>query len=262
MDQQSREHEVYNDGINLYDYWQVIVKRKKLIIGMFLISVIGAAVISLLTPKIYRGETVLKLTTNELTAKELISVIGGRLETVLPKNYHLVDEMKLRELKDPSDKLEVSIYSKNSEKIPDVVAELIEYIKKNYLIKRNVEQQKEKVLRQSEEISILIEKTNELIKAFQKMLDGGKLKEMYLPNLLASIFELNRKASDLKIEKLTLEQTLSNVTGVVLIEQPYVLATPVKPKIIPNIELAAVLGLFAGILLAFFLEYAGKSRRN
>jgi hypothetical protein len=170
--------------------------------------------------------------------------------------------MKLRELKDPSDKLEVSIYSKNSEKIPDVVAELIEYIKKNYLIKRNVEQQKEKVLRQSEEISILIEKTNELIKAFQKMLDGGKLKEMYVPNLLANIFELNRKASDLKIEKLTLEQTLSNVTGVVLIEQPYVLATPVKPKIIPNIELAAVLGLFAGILLAFFLEYAGKSRRN
>lgn len=46
---------IYEDEIDLRDYIQVIVKRKKLIIGIFLIAVITAAMVSLLLPKVYEA---------------------------------------------------------------------------------------------------------------------------------------------------------------------------------------------------------------
>ena len=44
------------DEINLMDYFQVLIKRKWLIILGTLICIIVAAIISLRMPKIYRGE--------------------------------------------------------------------------------------------------------------------------------------------------------------------------------------------------------------
>ncbi len=58
METQNKGTSTYDDEINLYDYWKVIVKRKRLIIGLFLVAVLASAVISLSMPKIYRGEVV------------------------------------------------------------------------------------------------------------------------------------------------------------------------------------------------------------
>ena len=46
---------IYEDEIDLRDYIQVIIKRRKLIIGIFLVAVIAATVISLLLPKVYQA---------------------------------------------------------------------------------------------------------------------------------------------------------------------------------------------------------------
>lgn len=55
MDLQNKDYSAYDD-VNLYDYLKVIAKRKTLIIGLFLASVLASAVISLSMPKIYIGE--------------------------------------------------------------------------------------------------------------------------------------------------------------------------------------------------------------
>jgi len=77
------------DEINLIDYIQVIRKRKWLIIFGTFICMIVAGVVSLLMPKIYRGEATFKI-----TAKEMVSIIGNldkeKLKQVLPKTYNLV----------------------------------------------------------------------------------------------------------------------------------------------------------------------------
>ncbi len=51
----NQEANIYEDEINLREYIQVIIKRRKLIIGMFLIAVIAAAIVSLLLPKVYEA---------------------------------------------------------------------------------------------------------------------------------------------------------------------------------------------------------------
>lgn len=54
-DDVQEETDIYHDEINLRAYVQVIIKRKKLIVGMFLIAVIAAVIVSLLLPKVYEA---------------------------------------------------------------------------------------------------------------------------------------------------------------------------------------------------------------
>ncbi|MBU4242696.1 MAG: hypothetical protein KKF52_05695 [Nanoarchaeota archaeon] len=47
-----------------------------------------------------------------------------------------------------------------------------------------------------------------------------------------------------------------------MIEKPHILKNPVKPNIKMNIALAGITSLFAGIFLAFFLEYVERIRKE
>ena len=61
------------DEINLMDYFQVLRKRKWLIILGTLICIIVAAIICLRMPKIYRGEATFKIMI--MTAKEMVTAL-------------------------------------------------------------------------------------------------------------------------------------------------------------------------------------------
>ncbi|MDA8340271.1 MAG: Wzz/FepE/Etk N-terminal domain-containing protein [Nitrospiraceae bacterium] len=246
----------YEDEINLYDYWKVIVKRKSLIIGLFFIATLASAIISLLMPKIYRGEVVLQLTAKELTAKELLGVIGKidgeKIKSILPKTHYLVTDVKLNALKDSTNKLNVVIDAKRANDIPDAVSELVEYMNNNQLIKRYVEQERERLLKQSEELFNIIEDSKELRKNYNRMLVAGRLVPIGFNPI-----DLDKKISDLKIEKVVVEQAIKNLKGMEIIEQ-YISNKPVKPKKRQMVAIAGVTSLFAGILLAFFVEYIEK----
>ncbi len=132
----------------------MIVKRKTLIIGLFLVAVLASAVISLLTPKIYRGEVVLKLPAKELTAKELLGVIGKidaeKIKKFLPTTQHLITDIKLTALKDSTDKLQLIIESKNANDIPAAMTEFAAYLNNFSIINRAVEEERQRLLKQSE----------------------------------------------------------------------------------------------------------------
>jgi len=56
-----QEANIYEDEIDLREYIQVVIKRRKLIIGIFLIAVITAAMVSLLLPKVYQASATIML---------------------------------------------------------------------------------------------------------------------------------------------------------------------------------------------------------
>ncbi len=60
-DNLQEEARIYEDEINLRDYIEVVVKRRKLIIGIFLVAVIVAAIASLLLPKVYQASASIML---------------------------------------------------------------------------------------------------------------------------------------------------------------------------------------------------------
>jgi len=250
------EMNVREDEINLYDYWKVIVKRKSLIIGLFLVAVLASAIISFLTSKIYRGEVILKLPAKELTSKELFSVIGKiDAEKILPTTHHLVSDVKLNVLKDSTDKLRLVIEAKNTDALSQAAAEFVAYLNGIPLIKRFVEEERKRLLMQSEEIDKVIKGSDGLTRTYKKLLESGRL----IPVGFNPI-ELEKRVSDLKIERLVIEQGIKRLKGVEMISSLNIPKNPVKPRIKKNIALASITSLFAGIFLAFFMEYIEKVR--
>ena len=268
------EMNVREDEINLYDYWKVIVKRKSLIIGLFLVAVLASAIISFLTSKIYRGEVILKLpakeltskeltskelTSKELTSKELLSIIGKidaeKVKNFLPKTHRLITSIKLDALKDSTDKLRLVIEAKNTDDISSAMTEFVGYLNNFPLINRSVEEERQRLLIQSEELSKVIKDSEEFAEIHKKLLREGKLILLGFNPV-----EISKRMSDLKIEKLGVEQSLQRPKSVEIIEKPYILKNPVKPSIKKNIALAGTISLFIGIFLAFFMEYIEKMR--
>jgi capsular polysaccharide biosynthesis protein len=254
MVNQHKTQTINEDEINLYDYYKVIVKRKRLIIGLFVIAILASAVISLLMPKIYRGEVVLKLPEKQsqssitITAKELLSVIGKiDAERILPTTHHLIADVKLTALKDSTDKLQLIIEAKDKDTLPQAAAEFVTYLNDTPIIKRFVEEERQRLLMQLEEINEVIEKS------YKRLIKSGRL----IPVGFNPI-ELEKRASDLKIERLIIEQAIQRLKGVEMLEKPYILKNPVKPRIKMNIALAGITSLFAGIFLAFFMEYVER----
>ncbi len=259
METQNKGTATYNDEINLYDYWKIIVKRKTLIIGLFLAAVLASAIISLLMPKIYRGDVVLKLPV--LTAKELVSIIGKidkeKREKILPTMHHLVSDVKLTALKDSADKLQLIIEAKNTDALSQTATELVAYLNNLSFINRFVEEERQRLIKQSEELSNVIKESNELAQTYKKLFKEGNL----IP-LGFNPVEIKKKASDMEVEMFAIEQALKRPMGVEMLGKLYILKNPVKPKIKMNIALAGIASLFAGIFLAFFVEYVEKMRKQ
>ena len=247
------------DEINLMDYIQVPRKRKWLIILGTLVFVIAAAIISLLMPKIYRGEAIFRIQT--FTAKEMVSIIGKldkeKIKQVFTKTYNSIDSIKLSALRDSGDKFQLIIEAKRIDDIPIAISEFEEYVDNNPLLRRPVEEKKEMFLKQIEELSNVIESSKELMKAYDNLIKTGRV----IPVGFNPI-ELRKRISDIKIEKLQVEQALKRLKGIEMVAQPNILSEPVKPKVKKNIVLAGVVGLFAGIFLAFFMEFLEKNKAN
>lgn len=274
METQNKGTAVYEDEINLYDYWKVIVKRKRFIIGLFLAAVLASAIISFLMPKIYRGEVVLKLPvlTPVLTAKEMVAIIGKidaeriDAERILPTTHHLVADVKLNTLKDSTDKLRLIIEAKNTNDISVAMTGFVAYLNNLSLIKEPVEREKEKVAKEKEKVAKRLKDVSDLIEvhdSFAKMY-GKKLKrgELSFINLVPT--DIKQRAIDLDNERRSLveeaKESMENITGVSLAGNPYISKTPVKPSIKKNIALAGIISLFAGIFLAFLMEYIERMR--
>jgi len=256
METQNKGTAIYEDEINLYDCWKVIVKRKSLIIGLFLFTTIASAIISLSIPKIYRGEVVLKLPA--ITTRELLGVIGKfddveKIKNILPKTHHLITGVKLNTLKESTDKLQLIIETKNRDDISSAMTEFVAYLNNFSLINRAIEEERQRLIKQTEELSIVIKEADELARTFKKLLNEGKL----IPFGFNPV-EVKKKSSDMGVERFVIEQALKRPMGVEMLESPYILKNPVKPSIKKNIALAGITSLFAGIFLAFLWEYIEK----
>jgi capsular polysaccharide biosynthesis protein len=263
MEQRNRE---YDDEINLYDYWKVIVKRRIIIIGLFIVIVVSTAIVSFRMPDIYRGEAGLTVIKSDvITAKEITDLIGKidseKQLRMVPKSYPNVTNIKFKAIKDSKDKIVVSIDAKRIDDIPKALSEVINYLNNIDIIKSTVSRNKEILLRQSAELSELIKSSPDLLATYHKLFSAGKLSTMGFNPV-----EVNKKIVDIKLELLGVEQYLSRLNngGIEIAAQPYISNRPVSPKILRNVVVAGIVSLLLGIFLAVVIEYIGniKNRKS
>ena len=258
MNQQITE---FGDEMNLYDIWMTIVKRKRLIIGLFLVSVILTTAISFLMPKIYRGEAVFTILLSEVKAKELINVIGKmdkkQIQMIFPNTYHLITDVKLSILKDSNDKIRGIIDGKNVVTVSQAFPDFENYINNLNFMKMNLQMERERLTKRNAELSSVIMSSSELFYVYKTLLRAGT------PIISFNLIGLNKEIADLKKDKQEVEQSIQKLRrrAIERAKQLYVNNNPIKPKIIPNVFFAGVASLLLGIFLAFFQNYMETNKK-
>ena len=194
------------DEVSFYDYWSIILKRKKLIVGVFVFFVSVTTIVNFLMPKIYRGEVILRIGVTSVTTNDIINIIGRhnneKMREIFIKNYGSIQSLKMLEVMHSPEKMNITIESTENEKIQDAIAELVEYINNIPLVKQGIkaesvriETEMETGRRQIENLTSLIDEYRKLIGAYEKKIKDGTVTRIYfeLPELKYKVSELEEK---------------------------------------------------------------------
>ncbi len=268
MNPQNDKATIYKDEISLYDLWKNIIKRKKLIFSIFIISIISAGIISFMMPKIYRGEvgvrlqpTVSRVQAKELiSAKELLEIIGKfdreKIEIIFPQNSDSITRVMMAQISGSNDKFKIIVELSETAHFKDVIKTLLQYLNNVPLIKRAVEQNREQLAKSLEEIDNVVKRSQQDANSFQKMMIREKI------NLLGfNPVQFNKMLSELEVERITLRQSIQTLAGIEIITEPIISPKPVRPRPMLYMAIAGVSSLIVGVFLAMFLIYLDRIKR-
>ena len=262
------------DEINLLDYFNVLKKRKKLIIIIVAISVLTTGIISLLQTKIYEAKAVIEPVTpqnapsgmNALAAQfgispppstnaaETVNLLKSKIlmEKII-KNHDLLPILLEKNPKDKSDNEKIWMGIRALTDITNV-----NYKQKDNAIELSVQFKDPKIATDIVNY-YLTELTDHMSSEAKRVaLTNKKYLESELnatadPFIKTKIYSLIAQ----QIETAMLAEAKENFAFKVL-DPPKIPDKKIKPKIKMMVMMSFVVSLFLGIMIAFFKEYLEK----
>ncbi len=231
--------------ISLLDYWNVLWRRKTLIIGLFTVMVVITMIVSLLLPKYYKSEAVIMAASPEMgglgsalssipLAGAVASSLGG-LSTPADKMLVFLKSRTVAEMVIKRFDLMHAFYkdewdaAKGAWKDPDDPSRMEEAVK--YLTKNVADFKKDN---KSGSVTITVEWKD--------------------PKLAADMANYYVAALTEVLKDKAVNTTVQTVDPAVPAEKKS------RPKIKLNMALAGVMSLFIGVFIAFFLENLSKQK--
>ncbi len=279
--------EIQEEEIDLREYINVLIKRKGVIILIFLIAVITAALVSyfVLTP-IYQSSIsflvnrelvrqqyyypassvnpyisdILILLTRDLILKEAVEKIN------LDYKYG-----EIREKVEANNIEDTNIITLTVEdKDPKIAKDLANYIVKIFIEKNQFKyDEKRKIAEENlkiykEQLDDVERNIIEIEKMKQKVAISAGVPDVekhFQTSLLLNSLVTERNTRNFLISKVSsIKEDLMNYQAFKIIEPAVEPISPIKPNKELNILIAGVLGLFVGIFVAFFLEFWQKGK--
>jgi uncharacterized protein involved in exopolysaccharide biosynthesis len=267
---------IQEDEIDIREYINVIIKRKKLILAIFLVSVVTAAIVSLRMPKVYEITSTIQLgNVNELLIK------NEEAKSLMLNQNLLLSIITDLNLKNTVESLQKDI------KISDIAGTNLLKLKITYPGIDTVFKINDAI------VNPLISQGRIMYKERKSIIDG-RLKELYgaiknaeedivrTQNLIMGIpsskyitqaevslrmiilqntlpkYENN--LTDLRNQRNDLQILLSNSKDFKVFDAPIKPKNPVGPKKKQNVIIAGMFSLIFGVFLAFVLEFWQKSK--
>lgn len=283
--------EMQEEEIDLREYINVLLKRKGIIILIFLVAVIAVALVSYfaLSP-VYKSSVVFSValidnrppTTIVAQIENNVPVIKIHEVLEIISNNLILDEViKRSDLNISSDQLRTKIEVENLKNTnfikvsveadsPEKTKELAENIVKVF-IEKNQHKYTEKIKLIKERIKISEQEIAEFEKSIQGIenaikkiaasKDLSEAERYFQASLLLNLSSNERNLYNNLIYQInTLRERLNNCQDFGIINYAQLPTAPIKPNIKLNILIAGVLGLFVGIFVAFFLEFWQKGK--
>jgi len=272
--------EIQEEEIDLREYINVLLKRKGIIILIFLIAVITAALVSYfaLSP-VYQASTVfsvakidgravinitesLEIIKSNVMLDEVINRMG--LEGTLTSSQ-LKSQITTENLKG-TNFIKISVLADS----PETAKNLVETITKVF-VEQNQGEYREKVKLVENRLKVIeeqiaefekniqeIEKTKKKIAETEELSEGERQFQTSL--LLSSSVTERELYNGLSDQANSLKASLKDCEDFKIINYAQLPAAPIKPNKKLNILIAGVLGLFVGVFVAFFLEFWQKGK--
>ena len=279
--------EMQEEEIDLREYINVLLKRKSIIILIFLIAVITAAIISyfILTP-IYQSLVSFQVNT-ELTKQPYYYPSSSTNPYISDILILLTSDSILREA---AERINLSYdFTKIKEKVEatnikdtNIITLTVEYgnpklardfadsiigifMEKNQFIydeKRKIAEENLKIY--EEQLGDIEKNIIEIDKTKLKIVNSKDIPDVekhFQTSLLLNSMVTERNTRNFLISKISsIKEDLMNFKGFKIIDSASEPTVPIKPRKELNIIIAGVLGLFIGIFVAFFLEFWQKGK--
>jgi hypothetical protein len=265
------------EEINLYDYWKVLVKRKKVFIGICLVPVAIATIISLSLPRYYRGES--EIINPVIPPPNIVSLIGdiddAKKVEIFKNTSDAIESVLISLPITSTDKINISIDAKTADIIPQAFKDLLDYI-------RDLPENKEEVTRIQRETELKTERISEDTDFKIKNLIEARKANLIFLNDLSDVIkkrkspfvninpaDLIRKDGDLSLEIINLQREkrammkakeLNVKINVGRSGQVWITKQPSNKRIKQIIMITGLLSLFTGIFVIVLLEYIDRMK--
>jgi len=274
--------EIQEEEIDLREYINVLIKRKGVIILIFLIAVITATLVSYFAispspPPTHKssivfgvaqidGRVVINLTESLEIMKSSVLLDEAINRTGLEMSAgQLKSQIEVKNLKD-TNFIEISVVDGSSEKAKKFVENITEVF-----INQNQGKYQEKVkiiegrlITLEEQITEFEKNIQEIEKVKKKITTNEELsvgERQFQISLLLSLSVTERSLySNLNNQVNSLKASLKNCEDFKIIGYAQMPIASIKPNRKLNILIAGVLGLFVGVFVAFFLEFWQKGK--
>ena len=272
---------VPDEEVNLYDYWNILVKRKKTFLGIFIVPLVLVTIISLGLPRYYLGES--EITNTLIPAPNIVKLIGNIDDTkkveIFAHNAGVINSLSVSLPNKSTDKINIIIDAKTADMIPQAFKDIFNYIGNLLEIKGEIARiqaendlKTERLLAETDfKIKNLIEARKVNLIFLNDISDMIKKRKLTIVNFNPS--DLVRKDGDLSLEIKNLEQVKSDVmktkelnvkitTGI--LGPPSITKQPPNEKIKNIIIFTGILSFFVSLVIVFFLDYIDrmKARKN
>ena len=269
---------ISEDEVNLYDYWKIMIKRKKIFLGMFLIPLVIVTIISLIMPRYYRGESEISIPapapniSSVITAPNIVKLVGNIDDTkknkIFANNSSAINSVIISIPKKSTDKINIIINAKTADIIPQASKDMFDYI-------NSIPEIKDEIDKINAETDFKIQKLTEAKKAnlifLNQITDMMMKKQITLVNVNPA--DLIKKDTEISLEIKNLQQAKSdalkkeefNVKGSAgILGPPSITKQPSNARIKQITIITGILSLMAGIFVVFFLDYIErmKAREN
>ncbi len=248
-----------DDEIDLRDLFKVLARRKITVAVTFILIVTASIFYSFILKPVYKAEAVVRIgrvekallsnqgAQRKLQNRETLGAIAQKLDKELTASG-LRNSLKINTVKG-TDLLELSFTANN----PELAYNALEKIARKFIERNNIVFNS-RINLIEEEVKTLTARKEAIEKEINSLRSKDLISSQFplIQNALASyekvLFDLSERVFDLKNQS-------SNAKGFAFFEAPSQPESPIKPKRLNTVIIAAVLGLILGAFLAFLKDF-------
>ena len=263
----SREY--YDDEIDLRDLILVLWNYRKLVLGIFLVSLIIGTVISFAITPVYQVKAKIsvgnyaidpdsgkQLMTPE-TAREILLSSDFQKEAWSSEiNAGALDITPIENTNILQLTLETSEPQQGVVLLNELIAQFEEKEKERY--ERSIELLSNDLQNTEEEL----QEINKNIDRTRKILENTSASQLQQAGLLDTLYRFLEQRDKLAEKKLKTEQKLNSIEEMEVLQKPEATPSPVRPNKKMNIVAAGMFGLIVGVLMAFIVDYFSRNPLN